>query len=174
MAFFLIYCIGHSGDITIQENYKKILNVLKDRKDIHIVITKSPLAKGEEFSGDNITVVEKYPMIEYMPAFDCAISAAGYNTFHELLYAGVPTSFIPKKRGYDDQELMVIQAQEKNMCLHLDEDLIEEKLNSQINTLLEKGKELSINAKANVPINGAILAAEVLNSKIEQFQILSP
>ena len=38
-------------------------------------------------------------------AADLVISAAGYNTFHELLYNRIPTIFIPQVASYlDDQE----------------------------------------------------------------------
>jgi len=44
-----------------------------------------------------------FPISTYLSAFDMAISAAGYNSFHELIFAAVPTLFVPRPRGRDDQ-----------------------------------------------------------------------
>jgi hypothetical protein len=44
-----------------------------------------------------------YPMSRYYAAFDAAVSAAGYNAFHELLAMRVPTLFVPMTRETDDQ-----------------------------------------------------------------------
>lgn len=47
----------------------------------------------------------RYPVAPYLGAFDFAVAAAGYNTFHELLLAGLPAVYVPK-RGlqFEDQE----------------------------------------------------------------------
>ena len=44
-----------------------------------------------------------YPMSRYYAAFDAAVSAAGYNAYHELIALGVPTLFVPMTRETDDQ-----------------------------------------------------------------------
>lgn len=45
-----------------------------------------------------------FPLTKYMAAFDLAISAAGYNTFHELHQARIPTVFVANTApGMDNQ-----------------------------------------------------------------------
>jgi UDP:flavonoid glycosyltransferase YjiC (YdhE family) len=44
-----------------------------------------------------------YPLMIYLRAFDFAVSAAGYNTTHELQVAQVPTVLWPFPRELDDQ-----------------------------------------------------------------------
>jgi hypothetical protein len=39
--------------------------------------------------------VDTYPLAASFSAFDCAISASGYNTFHESLSLGLPSLFVP-------------------------------------------------------------------------------
>jgi UDP-N-acetylglucosamine:LPS N-acetylglucosamine transferase len=51
-----------------------------------------------------VHVVREYPLSRYFHAFDVAISASGYNSFHELLRFGVPTLFVPNRStAMDDQ-----------------------------------------------------------------------
>ena len=44
-----------------------------------------------------------YPIARHFAAFDAAVSAAGYNAFHELTAARVPALFVPIDRQTDDQ-----------------------------------------------------------------------
>jgi predicted glycosyltransferase len=53
----------------------------------------------------------------YYAAFDFAVSAAGYNSFHELLSARMPTVFIPQERGFDDQLRRAETAYQSGACL---------------------------------------------------------
>ena len=49
-------------------------------------------------------MVREFPAFPSVPAFDLAVSASGYNSFHELLRFGIPTLFIPNQdTALDDQ-----------------------------------------------------------------------
>jgi predicted glycosyltransferase len=112
--------LGGGGDKTTRENYHLIFEKIRDFKaknknlNFDIFFPRAPLSLRNETAfladiealkaeGISIFQIEYYPIAELMLAFDGAISAAGYNTFHELLQAQVPTLFLPKARGYDDQ-----------------------------------------------------------------------
>lgn len=70
-----------------------------------IFVTRTPITMSDALSGQPIVTVEHYPLARLMPGFDVAVAAAGYNTFHELLLAGVPTIFVPNTATItDDQE----------------------------------------------------------------------
>jgi UDP:flavonoid glycosyltransferase YjiC (YdhE family) len=45
-----------------------------------------------------------FPISRYFRAFDFSISAAGYNSFHEVLSYGLPTIFIGNPRKYMDDQ----------------------------------------------------------------------
>lgn len=48
---------------------------------------------------------------------DLTISAAGYNSFHELLYHGIPAIFVPQMAAYmDDQERRARAASERGLA----------------------------------------------------------
>ena len=62
-----------------------------------VAVTKQAIARHSIGSGSDRVVVldDVYPLSRHLAAFDAAVSAAGYNSVHELLGAGVPTLFIP-------------------------------------------------------------------------------
>lgn len=50
-------------------------------------------------------VASLYPIFRYSTAFHAAITAAGYNTFHENVIGGVPTLFVPNEADEMDLQL---------------------------------------------------------------------
>jgi UDP-N-acetylglucosamine:LPS N-acetylglucosamine transferase len=45
-----------------------------------------------------------FPISRAIAAFDFSVSAAGYNTFHEVIAQGLPTIFVPNRHpSMDDQ-----------------------------------------------------------------------
>ena len=100
-----------------------------------------------------------YPIAECFAAFDAAVSAAGYNTVHELLHFGVPSVLIPRSRGLDDQFARAQQAETVGAALtaQLDRQSIE----SALIRLAEDDLRATMtsNASAACPTNGAEIAA---------------
>ncbi|GAB3926835.1 antifreeze protein, type I [Microlunatus endophyticus] len=73
------------------------------RVGLEICVTQSVVAPDVALP-DDVHVINPIPLATYQRAFDVAISAAGYNSFHELLRFGTPTLFIPKRNSaLDDQ-----------------------------------------------------------------------
>jgi len=79
-------------------------------KGHHAVVAAGPLYMGEELRGDGITWMTRYAPVELMQGLDVALAAGGYNTFHELMFSGVPTVFLPQPRISDDQAERVERA----------------------------------------------------------------
>lgn len=62
-------------------------------------------------------VVQTRDSLRLAQAADLAISAAGYNSFHELLYHRVPTIFLPQSAPFlDDQERRARAAAERGLA----------------------------------------------------------
>ena len=70
----------------------------------HVVIGESMLGQRVEFAHPRVRVLRDYPNSMYFSAFDGAIQAGGYNSFHEMRACRMPTLFFPNmKTGMDDQ-----------------------------------------------------------------------
>lgn len=71
---------------------------------LQICFTSAVIAERDAVPHSGVTALSVHPISRYLRAFDVAASAAGYNSFHELLRAGVPTIFVPNTRTQlDDQ-----------------------------------------------------------------------
>ncbi|WP_299729377.1 glycosyltransferase [uncultured Tateyamaria sp.] len=46
-----------------------------------------------------------YPFAQYLPAFDVAVAAPGYNTFCEHMAAGLPTLWVPNENEQMDRQI---------------------------------------------------------------------
>lgn len=94
--------LGGGGDEIAKAALPRLVNLLKGQ-GLHLVIGAGPLYDGPELRGEGLTFIDRYVPMELAAGFDAAVSAGGYNTFHELMYAGVPTVFWPQPRLADDQ-----------------------------------------------------------------------
>ena len=65
-----------------------------------------PLHPNVALDIDGVITAARYPMSRYFRAFDYAISTAGYNTFHELVVASVPTLFVARETGSVDNQAL--------------------------------------------------------------------
>lgn len=124
------------------------------------VVAQAPLARSRDVIPSGVRRVSYYPIAELLPAFDIAISAAGYNSVTELMHFGVPSVIIPFERSLDDQPARaraIAEAGAGLTCPLGVEPLAEELKSLQTKMCRES---LSRAARALVPENGASIAAE--------------
>ena len=101
----LVYgAFGGGGEPESHEALQLAAAAVRELPGAHLVVGAGPLLRDvPELPG--VTVLRGvYPMMAWLPAFDLAVSAAGYNSVNELLAAGVPSVFVPFERVLDDQE----------------------------------------------------------------------
>lgn len=115
---------------------------------------------GALYRGAPIPHVTNLPGVaaEWSLAFDAAVSAAGYNSFGELMFAGVPTAFLPQQKLADDQRARAeraVQAGAGAITTH-DSDL------AAVVRALVARPEAREAARTLVPENGARTAAAEL------------
>ena len=71
---------------------------------LQVVVTHALIADQADELGDRVRATSVFPISRYFRAVDFAVSAAGYNSFHELVGFGVPTAFVPNpSMPLDDQ-----------------------------------------------------------------------
>ena len=101
-----------------------------------------------------------------MKAFDLAISAAGYNSFNELMHTGVPTIFLPHDTWADDQYARAERAMRAGAAMILPPEATADDLRRMVTRLLDDKLRASMSEAARqlAPTNHAREAADLLLS----------
>lgn len=89
------------------------LALLSKRKDVEVVLATSPIAQRTGGQRSGVRQIQRYPNSLYFNAIDLAISASGYNTFHELMHFGVPSILIPNQETETDDQVARAQAAQR-------------------------------------------------------------
>lgn len=147
---------GGGGDADAAARIAVVLRALSEDPSIAIVVGTGPLYRGQPFPG--VTMLPG-TAAEWMLAFDAAVCAAGYNTFAELMFAGVPTAFLPQDKLADDQRARARTAEAcgAGVVLEVGDDVL-----GAVKKLLAD-PNAPLNARGLVAENGArVAAAELL------------
>ena len=159
----LIYVQLGAGNINnIAPWIERILAVLARRDDVEVVLAESPITDCIRPQREGVHVLRQYPNSRYFNGFDLAITATGYNTFHELMYFGVPSVLIPNRETKTDDQ--VARALGAHRALAAMAVLRPEFLSEAINLALTEEVAATMRAKATVlvPHNGATSVADYL------------
>lgn len=102
----LLFAMGSGQPGDAADARKVALDRALEHRDWQVGLVSSPLATsdGEDVPGA-VRLHGVYPLLRYLTAFDAAVSAAGYNSVHELIPAGVPTVLIPKSASQTDDQI---------------------------------------------------------------------
>jgi hypothetical protein len=79
--------------------------LLQERYAADVRVAEWLIAEQPIKPPEGVGILEEYPLSRYLRAFDLVISAVGYNSFHELLLAGVPAIFVPNEHPQQDDQL---------------------------------------------------------------------
>lgn len=158
----LVYAsFGGGGEPESKEALALTADAVARLSGARLVVGAGPLLREVPALRDAIVLRGVYPMLPFLRAFDVAVSAAGYNSVHELAFSGVPSVLLPFSRVLDDQERRArsVDAMGAGRCLVTPSaDLLHESLAE----LLSRRAVVSGAASAMVPTNGAEAAAKVL------------
>lgn len=94
--------------------------VLRRRAPEWQVAVTSPALARHGIGGEEgvVLLTDTYPLARSLAAFDAAVSAAGYNSVHELLGAALPTVLVPgQSLGTDDQPGRAATLARAGACL---------------------------------------------------------
>jgi hypothetical protein len=143
------------GNYTSQET-AAVLEALR-RLGVGICVTQTEIAPSFRARGD-VHVVREFPLSRRFRAFDLAVSAAGYNSFHELLRFGIPTLFIPKlTTALDDQRGRARFAADTGLA-HILERVSVDASAPLLSDLLERGEAMVAGVSSVDRGNGAATA----------------
>lgn len=107
--------IDDTGSVVAQ-----VVARLAEDPDLQVRVTRSIIAARDTALPDNVEPLSVYPLARYLRAFDLAVAAAGYNSFHELTLAAVPAVLVPNQEtSTDDQEIRSRYAERIGIAVDL-------------------------------------------------------
>jgi len=155
---------GGGGDPGSEEALEALVGALGAMPEVHLLVGAGPLYQGRRLPGERVTWFTNPQVHRFFPACDAALTAAGYNTFHELLYLRVPSAFYAQPKVADDQAGRVQRAEAASACLSLEVPLEPEAVRAVLTELLDPERQVAMRAAmaAWLPDNGASRAARAL------------
>ncbi len=97
--------LGARNNFDFQSIHNAALAHIADRPDVQVAFGEWLISDKPIDLPDNVIRMPGYPFARYFNAFDAAISAVGYNSFHELLFAGIPTILVPNEATEQDNQV---------------------------------------------------------------------
>lgn len=155
---------GGGGDRNAESLIQSSYEALNGVEGLHLIIGAGPLYRGSCLYRDRLTWLAHGNAAELMAAFDVAVSAAGYNSFNELMHFGVPAVFLPQEKWADDQKARAERAVNAGAAVVLDSQADGLALRKTIERFCDPEKRLSASRSARnlVPHNHASEAAAAL------------
>ena len=143
---------------------RRCLEWLAGRPEIQVAALESSISSRLDVPEGVILLRDTYPVSRYCRAFDFAVSAAGYNAYHELIRFAVPSVFVPMTRELDDQAARARHAEEAGVALAC-EGPGSERLEDLLELVLDPDRRERMSARAcGLGLaNGAAEAAGLLS-----------
>jgi UDP-N-acetylglucosamine--N-acetylmuramyl-(pentapeptide) pyrophosphoryl-undecaprenol N-acetylglucosamine transferase len=161
-AVYLQLGAGKINDIEGQLDMA--IRLLNEHENVHMVVGESIIGDRLKLKGDRVRIIRDYPNSLLFNAFDFAIMAGGYNSYHEAIAFALPTLFIPNlNTGMDDQLARVSVGEVAGACLVLNQN-IEKLFSDKIRILLDPNhrEKMRSACQSNPSENGAIYASKIL------------
>lgn len=117
-----------------------------------------------------------FPAAQYFNAFDFAVSAVGYNSFHELLRNRTPTIFVPNENPMmDDQDGRALFAERRGLALQLRRSTLH-RTDAALARIMDPEERaiLSDRCATLPPADGARAAAQIIAELVDGVRSLHP
>ncbi|MEM7009910.1 MAG: hypothetical protein AAF585_00370 [Verrucomicrobiota bacterium] len=167
----LVYvAAGGGGDPAAAEELREMVERVAGVPNVVVLAAFGPLAKQDAFYSTNgVISVREAQIWRYFPGLDLAISAAGYNSYEELLAAGVPTLFYAQAKGLDDQEGRITIGEDAGWHGRLDRDRVAEQVTEVLagEVVVDGNLDARQNAKGSINAASQILELGMGDSPLE-------
>lgn len=153
----LVYvAAGGGGDPAAGEERRALIDELLAIPEVVVLTGMGPLSQEEGLhSLPRVHSIREPKIWRYFRGLDLALSAAGYNSYEELLAAGVPCLFFPQVRGLDDQDGRIAIGEAAGWHGRLDQSQVAE----QVRAVLSGSKVINGALQERLPARGALQAA---------------
>lgn len=98
--------LGSRNNYDYGELFDIACHHLRQHHDVQIAIAEWLISETASELPADVVRLRSYPLCRHFRAFDAAISAVGYNSFHELILHALPTIFVPNEHPSMDDQLM--------------------------------------------------------------------
>jgi len=95
---------GGGGDKRAEENLRVLVDTVSSDPNNVVLVGYGPLYRGDKIYRENVIPLSDPDTRKFFDGVEVAFSAAGYNTYQELLAASVPTAFFAQRKGMDCQD----------------------------------------------------------------------
>lgn len=129
---------GGGGDPNAETQIRTLVDVIGKLDKVHLLVGAGRLFRGQRISAPNISWYDGPAIGKYFAAIDAAVCAAGYNTFHELLFARVPTAFFAQEKIADDQAERIDSAVNLGACKRINDFNDHREIESAVEDLLNE------------------------------------
>ena len=156
--------LGSGNNYDYESVRRLVLRHLAKREDLQVVLAEWLMSHQSLDMPPGVRRLRRFPLARWFGAFDAAISAVGYNSYHELIFAGLPTLFIPNENPQQDDQLgraRYADRHELGICLRAQEIY---QLKAALDRLLDPGEQAAIKTRCGVlgMKNGAAEAARMV------------
>lgn len=157
-------------DTDIHGSATKAVRAILEHPDWQVATTRDHPGLPNEAAVRRLRYV--FPLASYLAAFDMGVVEAGYNSFHEMILAGIPSVTVPTAAAVtDDQAARSHWAASQALALTADED-DPDGIAASVRILLDRGtrEEIRDRCRRLAPPTGADTAAETLLRLANQFR----
>jgi hypothetical protein len=107
----VIVQLGARNNFDYGQVDRVVLDTLGRRVEVQLVFVDWLIGESTAELPDGVLRLQDFPIARYLRAFDLAVSACGYNSFHELLSIGMPAILVPNENPMmDAQEIRALWA----------------------------------------------------------------
>lgn len=116
--------LGSGNNFDMASVQRAVLDHLGEKPEVHVrVLTWLIADNGSDpcaGRGERFREMSGFPVAQLYAAFDFAVSAVGYNSFHELTAHGLPCLFVPNENPMmDEQEARALFAERHGSAIHV-------------------------------------------------------